>query len=58
MGAIKDWTGSYTGGLLCLSALGLVAMVMVLLLGHDSSLEHAPGTDRAGDARPASAASG
>ena len=36
MGAIKDWTGSYTGGLLCLSALGLVAMVMVLVLGHDS----------------------
>ena len=33
MGAIKDWTGSYTGGLLCLSALGLVAMVMVLRAG-------------------------
>ena len=42
MGAIKDWTGTYTGGLLCLSALGLLAMTLVLALGHDSSLEHAP----------------
>jgi len=49
MGAIKDWTGSYTGGLLCLSALGLLAMILVLILGHDSSLEHAP----AGAAAPA-----
>ena len=37
---------------------GLIAMAMVLRLGHDSSLEHAPGTDRAVEARPASAASG
>ena len=44
MGAIKDWTGSYTGGLLCLSALGFLAMAMVLLLGHDHTLEHAPAT--------------
>jgi D-galactonate transporter len=42
MGAIKDYSGSYTGGLLCLSALGLLAMTIVLALGHDSSLEHAP----------------
>jgi hypothetical protein len=44
MGAIKDWTGSYTGGLLCLSALGFLAMAMVLLSGHDHALEHAPAT--------------
>jgi D-galactonate transporter len=42
MGAIKDLTGGYGAGLLCLSAAGLVAMTIVLLLGHDSSLEHAP----------------
>ena len=42
-GRIKDWTGSYTGGLLALSAVGLMAMALVLVLGHDSSLEHAPG---------------
>jgi MFS transporter, ACS family, tartrate transporter len=44
MGAIKDWTGSYTGGLPGLSAVGFLAMTLVLLLGHDSSLEHAPAT--------------
>src|SRR6188474_301691 len=42
MGAIKDWTGSYTGGLLCLAGLGFLAMALVLMLGHDSSLEHVP----------------
>jgi len=42
MGAIKDWTGGYTAGLLCLSAAGFLAMMLVLALGHDSSLEHAP----------------
>jgi hypothetical protein len=35
-------TGSYTGGLLGLSVLGLLAMTLVLVLGHDTSLEHAP----------------
>ena len=44
MGAIKDWTGSYTGGLLCLSAVGFLAMALVLIMGHDSSLEDAPAT--------------
>lgn len=42
MGAIKDLTGGYAAGLLCLSAAGFVAMTLVLMLGHDSSLEHAP----------------
>jgi len=42
MGAIKDLTGGYAAGLLCLSAAGVVAMTLVLMLGHDSSLEHAP----------------
>jgi len=46
MGAIKDWTGSYTGGLLGLSAMGVLAMILVLVLGHDSTLEHAPEEDR------------
>jgi ACS family tartrate transporter-like MFS transporter len=40
MGWIKDATGSYTGGLLSLSAVCIMAMVVVILLGHDSSLEH------------------
>jgi MFS transporter, ACS family, tartrate transporter len=44
MGAIKDWTGTYTGGLLCLAALGFLAMGLVLMLAHDSSVEHAPET--------------
>ena len=42
MGRIKDLTGSYTGGLLLLAALGLVSMGIVLVLGHDHSLERAP----------------
>jgi MFS transporter, ACS family, tartrate transporter len=42
MGWIKDSTGSYAGGLLLLSALGIIAMGIVLLLGHDDSLERAP----------------
>jgi len=35
MGSIKDMTGSYTGGLLSLSAVGLIAMAIVLTLRHD-----------------------
>lgn len=42
MGWIKDYTGSYTGGLLLLAALGLLAMGIALMLGHDESLERAP----------------
>ena len=42
MGRIKDLTGSYTGGLLSLSAVGFIAAIIVLALGHDHSLERAP----------------
>jgi len=42
MGWIKDATGSFTGGLLLIAALALAAMVIVLALGHDPSLERAP----------------
>jgi D-galactonate transporter len=37
MGWIKDHTGSYTGGLLLLAALGLIAMGVVLVLGRDEA---------------------
>jgi ACS family tartrate transporter-like MFS transporter len=39
MGRIRDLTGSYTGGLLSLSAAGFTAMIIVLALEHDHSLE-------------------
>src|SRR5256714_2003362 len=42
MGWIKDTTGSYAGGLLLLAGLGVVAMGIVLMLGHDDTLERAP----------------
>jgi D-galactonate transporter len=42
VGRIKDATGTYTGGLLLLSAAGVMAMIIVLALGHDRSLERAP----------------
>ena len=42
MGRLKDLTGTYTAGLLTLSAAGFIAMILVLILGHDSSLERAP----------------
>jgi MFS transporter, ACS family, tartrate transporter len=42
MGWIKDHTGSYAGGLLLLAALGIIAMGIVLVLGHDDELERAP----------------
>jgi MFS transporter, ACS family, tartrate transporter len=41
MGWIKDHTGSYTGGLLLLAALGLIAMGAVLLLGQDDAKQRA-----------------
>jgi ACS family tartrate transporter-like MFS transporter len=41
MGWIKDHTGSYTGGLLLLAALGLIAMGAALLLGRDDASERA-----------------
>jgi MFS transporter, ACS family, tartrate transporter len=37
MGWIKDHTGSYTGGLLLLAALGIMAMGVVLVLGHNEA---------------------
>jgi MFS transporter, ACS family, tartrate transporter len=42
MGWIKDATGSFAGGLLLIAALAVVAMVIVLILGHDPALEKAP----------------
>ena len=42
MGWIKDSTGSFAAGLLCLSGAGLVGVAAVLLLRHDSALENAP----------------
>ena len=42
MGWIRDQTGSYTGGLLCLAGAGLVGLVVVLALRVDPGLERAP----------------
>jgi nitrate/nitrite transporter NarK len=42
MGWIKDHTGSYTGGLLLLSALGIIAMLTVLMFGHSDVTKRAP----------------
>ncbi|MGF6967602.1 ACS family tartrate transporter-like MFS transporter [Paraburkholderia sp. WC7.3g] len=39
MGWIKDSTGGFGAGLLCLSGAGLIGMAAVLLLHHDTSLE-------------------
>ena len=39
MGRIRDVTGSYTLGLLSLSAAGFLAMIIVLVFDHDHSLE-------------------
>jgi D-galactonate transporter len=39
MGWIRDHTGSYTDGLLLLAALGIIAMAIVLALGHDEASE-------------------
>jgi ACS family tartrate transporter-like MFS transporter len=49
MGWIKDSTGSYAGGLLGLSAAGLVAMIIVLALGHDHLLERVPAVAHAAE---------
>jgi len=42
MGWIKDSTGSFAAGLLCLAGAGLVGVAVVLLLRHDTALENAP----------------
>jgi MFS transporter, ACS family, tartrate transporter len=41
-GYLKDATGSYAAGFLLMAALALLAMVVVLALGHDTRLERAP----------------
>jgi MFS transporter, ACS family, tartrate transporter len=45
MGMIKDATGSFTNGLLVLVGVALVALVIVLLLRHDTALERVPELD-------------
>jgi nitrate/nitrite transporter NarK len=45
MGRIRDLTGSYTLGLLSLSTAGLIAMIIVLCLHGDQSLERVPGAE-------------
>ncbi|WP_024511348.1 MFS transporter [Bradyrhizobium sp. ARR65] len=42
MGWIRDHTGSYTGGLLLLAGLGIIATGIVLTLSHDEALERVP----------------
>jgi nitrate/nitrite transporter NarK len=44
MGWIKDDTGSYTDGLLLIAGCAVVALIIVLILGHDSRLERPPET--------------
>ena len=43
MGKLKDVTGTYAVGLLCLAAVGLIATAIVLTLEHDAAIEWAPG---------------
>ncbi len=43
MGWIKDVTGNFAAGLLLIAACAVVAMVIVLALGHNKELERAPG---------------
>jgi hypothetical protein len=50
MGYIKDATGEYEGGLQLLAALGFLAMLIVLALRHDRSLERAPDSTAAAPA--------
>ncbi len=42
MGLVKDATGSFAGGLLLIAGVALVALVIVLVLGHDRELERPP----------------
>ncbi len=46
MGVAKDLTGSFSGGLLMISGVAIVALVIVLLLGHDRELERVPAPAR------------
>ncbi|RZF27545.1 MULTISPECIES: MFS transporter [unclassified Paraburkholderia] len=47
MGWIKDSTGGFGAGLLCLAGAGLIGMAAVLLLHHDTSLETTHGNPHA-----------
>jgi len=47
MGWIKDSTGGFGAGLLCLAGAGLVGVAAVLLLHHDTSLETMHGSPHA-----------
>ncbi|MBS0639667.1 MAG: MFS transporter [Proteobacteria bacterium] len=42
MGWLKDWTGNFSAGLWAIAACAVMGMVIVLVLRHDSQLEHAP----------------
>jgi|UniRef100_A0A8J4HAP8 D-galactonate transporter len=42
MGALRDYTGSFTSGLFVIAGAAAVALVIVLLLPHDRRLEEAP----------------
>lgn len=42
MGWVKDKTGGFSGGLLLITVLAIVASAIVLALGHDYDLEKAP----------------
>ena len=44
-GLDQGLTGSYTGGLLSLAAAGFIAMIIVLIVDHDHSLERVSGED-------------
>jgi D-galactonate transporter len=48
MGALKDMTGSFSSGLLAIAACAVMGLVIVLVLGHDTSLEKVPVTRPAG----------
>ncbi|CAB3715390.1 Putative tartrate transporter [Paraburkholderia sediminicola] len=50
MGWIKDSTGGFGAGLLCLSGAGLVGVAAVLLLHHDTALEASCGLPDSGAA--------
>jgi MFS transporter, ACS family, tartrate transporter len=45
MGMVKDSTGSFTNGLLVLAGVAVVALVVVLVLRHDTALERLPALD-------------
>jgi MFS transporter, ACS family, tartrate transporter len=52
MGWIKDSTGGFGAGLLCLAGAGMVGVAAVLLLHHDSALESISGARDVNDAEP------